>query len=374
MPSREMLKTVALQQTLQQLLENHNNEDVLEALSLMTGSPLSNSFTTPKIWSYEEVIEGFKKSEAWGDYAQTTRDTYTVELDLLTQHLQSLGINITNFPIVDLVLTENVTALTSFFSTTTSERSKNKKKSITRKFLRYGLRQSGMSLPEVERILGSKVFKIQKVSHQEIRYLEPQQISELLSKSILTPFGFRNFVMLAVYLSTGLRNSELTCLTINQVLEAEQILMVHRKRHKEELSPAFITNEGLQLLVPYITLNYCQYGSNLDEIKKNLGQDNNYVFFTTNPQTPITERTVQNVVKSIVNKCTTIPEDRKEKITPHSLRHSFAVNCVKNGVNFASLMKLMDHSSLNMLAIYLRLANKDYQHDLNKGSLLADLL
>lgn len=374
MPQREKLNNVELQCTIQKLLEKHSNEDVLKVLAQMTGTPFTESVEMPKIWTYEEVINGFKKSEEWIDYAQTTRETYNVELALLTKHLKSHGINCSNLLITELVLTDKITVLTSFFSTTTSESSKNKRKSILRKLLRFGLRQSGMNITEVERILNSKVFQIKKITHQEIRYLEPHQISELLTQSVLSQNGFRNFVMLAVYLSTGLRNSELTHLTINQVLEAEQILMVHRKRHKKELSPAFITEEGLNILISYITMNYCKFGSNLDEIKKNLGKDDHYVFFTVSPRIPITERTVQNVVKNIVRKCTTIPEDRKEKITPHNLRHSFAVNCLKNGVNFNSLMKLMDHSSLQMLGRYLRLTNKDYQNDLNKGSLLADLL
>lgn len=372
MPPRKNLNNVQLQETLQELLAKHSNEDVLKVLSKMTGSSLSEPTDIPEIWNYDKVIEGFINSDMWNDYAETTCNTYRSELKSLERHLKSNGIDISNLPITELVLTDKITLLADFISKARSDSSKNKKRSILRDILRFGLRQSGMNISEVERILGSKIFSIKKIDHQDVRYLNKEQISEVLAQSILTKGGVRNFVLIAVYITTGLRNSELTCLSINQVREIERTLMVRRKRHKNELREAFITDEGWDFLISYIMMNYYNYGSNLSEISKNLGDKEHYVFYTNDPRKPITSRTVQNVVKTIVSKCRSIPEDRKAKITPHNLRHSFAVNCLSSGVNFHTLMKLMDVKSMSILGRYLRLTNKDYLDDLNKASLLSD--
>ncbi|MBY3618590.1 site-specific integrase [Acinetobacter sp. CUI P1] len=372
MPPRKNLNNVQLQETLQELLAKHSNEDVLKVLSKMTGSSLSEPTDIPEIWNYDKVIEGFINSDMWNDYAETTCNTYRSELNSLERHLKSNGIDISNLPITELVLTDKITLLADFISKARSESSKNKKRSILRDILRFGLRQSGMNISEVERILGSKIFSIKKIDHQDVRYLNKEQISEVLAQSILTKGGIRNFVLIAVYITTGLRNSELTCLSINQVREIEKTLMVRRKRHKNELREAFISDEGWEFLISYIMMNYYNYGSNLSEISKNLGDKEHFVFYTNDPRKPISERTVQNVVKTVVSKCRSIPEDRKAKITPHNLRHSFAVNCLSSGVNFHTLMKLMDVKSMSILGRYLRLTNKDYQDDLNKASLLSD--
>ncbi|MGG1639094.1 tyrosine-type recombinase/integrase [Paenibacillus sp. NRS-1760] len=374
MPERENLNNMQLQRALQELLEKHSNEDVVKALSGLAGALLPEKVETQIVWTYEAVIHSFKTNEEYMNYAETSQKTYGFELASLTKHLQAEGIDDATVPISDLVLTDKITHLSTFISKVKSESSKNKRKSLLRKLFRFGLRLSGFNPVEVERILNSKVFEIKKVSNQEIRYLEPHQVTELLSLSIFSAYGFRNFVMLAVYLTTGLRNSELTHLTVDQVYETEQLLKVHRKRHKGQLKSAFISDEGMGLLLPFIKMQYRQYGSTLSEIKDNLGDGNHFVFFTKSSQTPITERTVQHVVKTLAQQCKSIPDDRKGKITPHNLRHTFAVKCVKNGVNFNSLMRFMDHSSLEMVNRYLRLSNKDYQEDLNKGSIIDDLL
>jgi len=46
-------------------------------------------------------------------------------------------------------------------------------------------------------------------------------------------------------------------------------------------------------------------------------------------------------------------------VTPHSLRHSFAVNCVKKGVSTASLKKILGHDRLETTEIYLNICPED---------------
>jgi integrase/recombinase XerD len=46
-------------------------------------------------------------------------------------------------------------------------------------------------------------------------------------------------------------------------------------------------------------------------------------------------------------------------VTPHILRHSFAVNCVKRGVSTASLKKILGHDRLETTEIYLNICPED---------------
>ncbi len=46
-------------------------------------------------------------------------------------------------------------------------------------------------------------------------------------------------------------------------------------------------------------------------------------------------------------------------VTPHVLRHTFAVNCVKKGVSTASLKKILGHDRLETTEIYLNICPED---------------
>jgi len=55
-----------------------------------------------------------------------------------------------------------------------------------------------------------------------------------------------------------------------------------------------------------------------------------------------------------------------EYVKPHTFRHSFAVHCLKSGMNIRSLQKILGHSDLNTTAVYLDLVGKDIITDFEK--------
>ena len=51
---------------------------------------------------------------------------------------------------------------------------------------------------------------------------------------------------------------------------------------------------------------------------------------------------------------------------PHTIRHSFAVHCLKSGMNIRSVQKILGHSSLNTTQVYLDVVGADVQEDFEK--------
>lgn len=47
------------------------------------------------------------------------------------------------------------------------------------------------------------------------------------------------------------------------------------------------------------------------------------------------------------------------KVTAHVLRHSYAVQCIKNGMDTRRLQKLLGHSKIETTERYLQFANDD---------------
>jgi site-specific recombinase XerD len=46
-------------------------------------------------------------------------------------------------------------------------------------------------------------------------------------------------------------------------------------------------------------------------------------------------------------------------VHPDTFRHSFAIQCVRNGWDIRRLQQVLGHSSLNTIAVYLRFNDRD---------------
>jgi integrase/recombinase XerD len=78
------------------------------------------------------------------------------------------------------------------------------------------------------------------------------------------------------------------------------------------------------------------------------------VHFATNEGIGFSAKTAQRIVKRAANRAMIT-----KPVTPHSLRHSFAVNCVKKGLSTASLKKILGHDRLETTEIYLNICPED---------------
>jgi len=68
----------------------------------------------------------------------------------------------------------------------------------------------------------------------------------------------------------------------------------------------------------------------------------------------ICQRTAQRIIKRVANRAMI-----SKPVSPHVLRHTFAVNCVKKGVSTASLKKILGHDRLETTEIYLNICPRD---------------
>lgn len=82
------------------------------------------------------------------------------------------------------------------------------------------------------------------------------------------------------------------------------------------------------------------------------------LYFATADRMLFSPRKVQRLVKKVANRA-----GIAKPVTPHVLRHTFAVNCVKRSLSTASLRKILGHDRLETTAIYLNICPEDAMHE-----------
>ena len=196
-----------------------------------------------------------------------------------------------------------------------------------------------------EEIIESTPFsklKIPKPPKKIIAAFSPHQIESLLSVMNGSAEGYRGAVIVLTLLDTGLRVNELINLKMGNVWLEDGLVKVLGKGNKERLVP--IGKQIRKLLWRYIN----QYRpepalSKLDNM------------FLTQDGRPLTKNRVDSIMKryGLMAGLTGV------RCSPHTLRHTFAINFLRNDGDVFSLQKILGHSSLEMTRRYCELANVD---------------
>ncbi len=183
-------------------------------------------------------------------------------------------------------------------------------------------------------------------------WLNEKEINKIINKALSRSYnlrGKRNYTMLLVFLSTGLRISELTRLSLRNLEynNKEITLKIDGKGGKERFVP--VLGKAKDVLDSWL--------------RERPSCDCEYVFINTASLKLLTNRAVQKIIKNLAYEA-----GIKKQVTPHKLRHSFATNLLRNNANIVSIQELLGHESLNTTRIYTHITNEDKRKAMMKLS------
>ncbi len=203
------------------------------------------------------------------------------------------------------------------------------------------------------KILPADKIELGKQSERQVIFLESNELERLLNSPEGTSFNaLRNKAILELLFSTGLRVSELCALNRDSINIKSGEFAVRGKGDKVRL--VFLSETAKTALK-----NYLEKRGDIDEAL--------FVREVKNPGKPafakasagggdnlrLTTRSVERLVKHYSAKA-----GLSKKVTPHSLRHSFATDLLMNGADIRSVQELLGHSSITTTQIYTHITNK----------------
>ena len=157
--------------------------------------------------------------------------------------------------------------------------------------------------------------------------------------------SLRNTLIIDMLYSTGIRAAELVSLREADVdLDARE-LKVLGKRNKERMIP--FGDELAELIVRYRGARSSSIPCLCD------------AFFVRPNGLPIYYKSVYRIVRSTLE----LNGVHATRLSPHTLRHSFATDMLNNGSDLRAVQELLGHSSLNTTQRYTHLTYRDLQQN-----------
>ncbi|MFH1723303.1 MAG: tyrosine-type recombinase/integrase [Elusimicrobiota bacterium] len=179
-----------------------------------------------------------------------------------------------------------------------------------------------------------------RMERKLIRPLTVDQVRRLLAQPTQTTFmSVRTWTVIILILDTGLRVSEVLGLTLDQVDIHHGLLRVMGKGAKEREVPMGRTCR--QALSRYVL----RRGKIPD-------QDLGFVSRFGN-------RMGRGSLRLAFRRLGREAGLTGVRVSPHTLRHTFATHYIMNGGDVFSLQQILGHSTLDMVRVYVRLANRD---------------
>ncbi|NOT06889.1 MAG: site-specific tyrosine recombinase XerD [Gemmatimonadales bacterium] len=179
--------------------------------------------------------------------------------------------------------------------------------------------------------------------------LTVQEIEALLAApGVDEPLAWRDRALLELGYGAGLRVSELCALDLGSLLLGEGLVRVFGKGGKERLVP--IGRKVIGSLAIY--LNQSRPG--LDR-----GKSGAKVLVNARGR-PLSRVGAWGIIKRVTAKA-----GLKKRVTPHTLRHSFATHLLEGGADLRAVQEMLGHADLSTTQIYTHV-DRDYLKSIHR--------
>lgn len=222
-------------------------------------------------------------------------------------------------------------------------------------FLQQNLQKGNSPASVARRLSGIKTFYkfltlTGKLNANPVKHLETPKIKRILPEilsidevdqlmaqpTVTLPLGLRDRAMLELMYACGLRVSELLSLTIEDLDFKERFLRCMGKGSKERLVP--ISKLALSWVERFIARSRPLLITRRPYERR---------LFINAHGKPLSRQGFFKILRNYTYKA-----QIKKRISPHSLRHSFATHLLENGADLRLVQELLGHADISTTQIY----------------------
>ena len=266
--------------------------------------------------------------------SKNTIDSYTRDLEKLMLFLEENEINLTPITIDE----ESIQQFIYEIAKKVNPRSQARIISGLRSFFDY------LIFEDYRETNPTDLIEAPKIGRKLPDTLSEDEINSLISAIDLShPQGERNRTILETLYSCGLRVSELITLQISDLFFEEGFVRVIGKGNKQRFVP-----------IHYAAQKYIS--SYIKDIRAHIQPQKGFedTVFLNRRGKGLTRQMIFIILKNL-----SIEIDLKKKISPHTLRHSFATHLLKNGADLRAIQQMLGHESITTTEVYVHL-DKSY--------------
>lgn len=200
----------------------------------------------------------------------------------------------------------------------------------------------------IQEKIGKNIFN--SIQNPKLEKKLPNYLSEIDMDKILnfdkTPgykrdmYTTRDLLIIELLYDTGCRVNELVNIKLKDIDVSEKNIRVFGKGSKERI--VYFGEYTIETLEKYLDERL--------EILENRPSD---YLLVSKESGSLTTRRISQIIDSII-KLVAI----KNKVTPHTLRHTFATHMLNHGADLRSVQELLGHSSLSTTQIYTHVSNE----------------
>ena len=205
-----------------------------------------------------------------------------------------------------------------------------------RSFLKYCAQR------DIETLDAAKI-DLPKVNKKQVSFLSFDEVSRLLAAiDSNTKTGLRDKAILELLFSGGLRVSELCNLNRDHINLKNREFTVRGKGQKDR--PIFISPAAAESLAEYLESRHDSANPLFLNESRNVATDSR---LKDGDNRRLTPRSVQRLFSSYARLA-----GITKKVSPHTLRHSFATSLLMNGADLRSVQSLLGHSNIATTQVY----------------------
>ena len=218
---------------------------------------------------------------------------------------------------------------------------RNQRQAALNSFIRFLMYEFPEHLDEYQRILG---IPVKRAPQKEITYLKTEGVAMLISQVDLSrKNGLRDYVIISLLYTTGIRVSELIQIRIRDLsLQEPFTLLVHGKGQKSRYIP--LIRSTIPYIQKYLVQKRYDRPEKLDEW-----------LFKNHMNEPFTRQGINYIIGKYAEMARKIAPDMiPSNFSPHKMRHTTAMGLVESGVDLIYIRDLLGHVSVKTTEVYAR--------------------